>query len=137
MAWKQTLRSFGKRKMVLVWCVVLWGTAESAVRRPLDRGLCGYDSEGLAARWCAFMCWQIATARQTRSLALAVRDRFCRNMAIYWKPVPQRRKRLRHSKNAQQEISETAEAEVLAQGYTYPVRVSLVREEFPLKNMAI
>ena len=36
--------------------------------------------------------------------------------------------------NAQQEICETAEAEVLAQGYAYPVRVSLVREEFPFKK---
>ncbi|MBR3909913.1 MAG: stage II sporulation protein R, partial [Anaerotignum sp.] len=35
---------------------------------------------------------------------------------------------------AQQKICATAAAEVMEQGYEYPVRVSLVREEFPFKK---
>ena len=38
--------ALAKGKMVLACGGGAWGTAESAVRRPLDRGLCGYDSEG-------------------------------------------------------------------------------------------
>ena len=36
--------------------------------------------------------------------------------------------------NAKQAICETAAEEIAQQGYAYPVRVSIVREEFPFKK---
>ena len=69
-----------------------------------------------------------------QTLKLAVRDRVLQEYGDLLETCTSKEETLAALKNAQQEISETAEAEVLAQGYTYPVRVSLVREEFPFKK---
>ena len=69
-----------------------------------------------------------------QALKLAVRDRVLQEYGDLLETCTSKEETLAALKNAQQEISETAEAEVLAQGYTYPVRVSLVREEFPFKK---
>ena len=69
-----------------------------------------------------------------QTLKLAVRDRVLQEYGDLLETCTSKEETLAALKNAQQEISETAEAEVLAQGYAYPVRVSLVREEFPFKK---
>ena len=69
-----------------------------------------------------------------QTLKLAVRDRVLQEYGDLLEACTSKEETLAALKNAQQEISETAEAEVLAQGYAYPVRVSLVREEFPFKK---
>ena len=69
-----------------------------------------------------------------QTLKLAVRDRLLQEYGDLLETCTSKEETLAALKNAQQEISETAEAEVLAQGYAYPVRVSLVREEFPFKK---
>ena len=69
-----------------------------------------------------------------QTLKLAVRDRVLQEYGDLLVACTSKEETLAALKNAQQEISETAEAEVLAQGYAYPVRVSLVREEFPFKK---
>ena len=73
-------------------------------------------------------------SEEDQTLKLAVRDRVLQEYGDLLEACTSKEETLAALKNAQQEISETAEAEVLAQGYAYPVRVSLVREEFPFKK---
>lgn len=129
-----TQGALAKGKMVLACGGGAWGTAESAVRRPLDRGLCGYDSEGVGGKVVRFHVLANSDSEADQTLKLAVRDRVLQEYGDLLETCTSKEETLAALKNAQQEISETAEAEVLAQGYTYPVRVSLVREEFPFKK---
>ena len=64
-----------------------------------------------------------------QSLKLAVRDRVLREYGELLENCTDREQALTQLENAQQKITETAQAEVLEQGFSYPVR-----EEFPFKR---
>ena len=133
MAWKQTLRElWQKEKWYWLAAVVLGVLLSLLFAAHWTEGYADMIQKGIGGKVVRFHVLANSDSEADQTLKLAVRDRVCRNMAIYWKPVPRRRNACDTQKRTAGNF-ETAEAEVLAQGYTYPVRVSLVREEFPLK----
>lgn len=90
--------------------------------------------KGIGGKVVRFHVLANSDSEADQALKLAVRDRVLQEYGDLLETCTSKEETLAALKNAQQEISETAEAEVLAQGYTYPVRVSLVREEFPFKK---
>ena len=90
--------------------------------------------KGIGGKVVRFHVLANSDSEADQVLKLAVRDRVLQEYGDLLETCTSKEETLAALKNAQQEISETAEAEVLAQGYTYPVRVSLVREEFPFKK---
>ena len=90
--------------------------------------------KGIGGKVVRFHVLANSDSEADQTLKLAVRDRVLQEYGDLLETCTSKEETLAALKNAQQEISETAEAEVLAQGYTYPVRVSLVREEFPFKK---
>ena len=89
---------------------------------------------GVAAKVVRFHVLANSDSEADQQLKLAVRDRVLQEYGQLLQECESKEETLRALEQAQQEICETAMAEVIAQGYAYPVRVSLVREEFPFKK---
>ena len=89
---------------------------------------------GIAAKVVRFHVLANSDSKADQQLKLAVRDRVLQEYGQLLQECESKEETLRALEQAQQEICETAMAEVIAQGYAYPVRVSLVREEFPFKK---
>ena len=89
---------------------------------------------GIAAKVVRFHVLANSDSKADQQLKLAVRDRVLQEYGQLLQECESKEETLRALEQAQQEICETAMEEVIAQGYAYPVRVSLVREEFPFKK---
>ena len=89
---------------------------------------------GIAAKVVRFHVLANSDSEADQSLKLAVRDRVLQEYGALLENCGNKAETLCLLEEAEQEICETALAEVIAQGYNYPVRVSLVREEFPFKR---
>ncbi len=104
----------------------------SAVRRPLDRGLCGYDSEGIGGKVVRFhvLANSDSEADQTSSLRCAI------GFAGIWRFTGSLYLEGGNACGTQKRTAGNfgnGGGGGAGAGYAYPVRVSLVREEFPLK----
>lgn len=88
---------------------------------------------GIAAKVVRFHVLANSDSEADQALKLAVRDRVLQEYGALLERCTSKEETLAALENAQQEISETALACVREEGFGYPVRVSLVREEFPFK----
>ena len=135
MAWKQTLRElWQKEKWYWLAAVVLGVLLSLLFAAHWTEGYADMIQKGIGGKVVRFHVLANSDSEADQTLKLAVRDRVLQEYGDLLETCTSKEETLAALKNAQQEISETAEAEVLAQGYTYPVRVSLVREEFPFKK---
>lgn len=89
---------------------------------------------GISAKVVRFHVLANSDSEADQSLKLAVRDRVLAEYGTLLAECESKTETLSVLRQARQAICETATEEVAAQGYAYPVRVSLVREEFPLKQ---
>ena len=89
---------------------------------------------GIAAKVVRFHVLANSDREADQQLKLAVRDRVLQEYGHLLQECENKEETLQALEEVQQEICETAMAEVVAQGYDYSVRVSLVREEFPFKK---
>jgi stage II sporulation protein R len=135
MAWKQTLRElWQKEKWYWLAAVVLGVLLSLLFAAHWTEGYADMIQKGIGGKVVRFHVLANSDSEEDQTLKLAVRDRVLQEYGDLLEACTSKEETLAALKNAQQEISETAEAEVLAQGYAYPVRVSLVREEFPFKK---
>ena len=89
---------------------------------------------GIAAKVVRFHVLANSDSEKDQALKLAVRDRVLQEYGDLLETCENKEETLTALEHAKQEICETAAKEVVAQGYDYPVRVSIVREEFPFKK---
>lgn len=89
---------------------------------------------GIAAKVVRFHVLANSDREADQQLKLAVRDRVLQEYGHLLQECENKAETLQALEEVKQEICETAMAEVVAQGYDYSVRVSLVREEFPFKK---
>lgn len=135
MAWKQTLKElWQKEKWYWLAAVVLGVLLSLLFAAHWTEGYADMIQKGIGGKVVRFHVLANSDSEADQALKLAVRDRVLQEYGDLLETCTSKEETLAALKNAQQEISETAEAEVLAQGYAYPVRVSLVREEFPFKK---
>ena len=135
MDWKQTLRElWQKEKWYWLAAVVLGVLLSLLFAAHWTEGYADMIQKGIGGKVVRFHVLANSDSEADQALKLAVRDRVLQEYGDLLETCTSKEETLAALKNAQQEISETAEAEVLAQGYAYPVRVSLVREEFPFKK---
>ena len=89
---------------------------------------------GIAAKVVRFHVLANSDDEEDQVLKLAVRDRVLQEYGELLEKCENKEETLEALERMQQEICETAMEEVVDKGYDYPVRVSLVREEFPFKK---
>lgn len=89
---------------------------------------------GISAKVVRFHVLANSDDAEDQALKLVVRDRILQEYRTLLQDCGTKEESLKMLANAKQAIAETAAATVREQGYTYPVRVSLVREEFPMKQ---
>ena len=89
---------------------------------------------GIAAKVVRFHVLANSDSEADQNLKLAVRDRVLQEYGDLLETCENKEETLAALELAKQEICETAAKEVVAQGYDYPVRVSIVREEFPFEK---
>ena len=89
---------------------------------------------GIAAKVVRFHVLANSDSEADQNLKLAVRDRVLQEYGELLEECGSKAETLMALENAKQEICEIALQEVVEQGYDYPVRVSVVREEFPFKK---
>lgn len=133
--WKKTLLTLWKKEK-WYWCgAVIIGVAFSLMfGAHWTKGYSEMIQNGISAKVVRFHVLANSDSEADQALKLAVRDRVLQEYGDLLQGCESKEETLAALAEARQRISETAAAEVLAQGYEYPVRVSLVREEFPFKK---
>lgn len=89
---------------------------------------------GIAAKVVRLHVLANSDSEADQSLKLAVRDKVLQEYSDLLTECGSKAETLAVLENAKQAICETAAEEIAQQGYAYPVRVSIVREEFPFKK---
>lgn len=123
-----------KEKWVWLLAVVIGVVFSLIFGAHWTKGYSEMIQNGIAAKVVRFHVLANSDSEADQQLKLAVRDRVLQEYGQLLQECESKEETLRALEQAQQEICETAMAEVIAQGYAYPVRVSLVREEFPFKK---
>ena len=133
--WKMTLKELWKQEK-WYWCLaVVIGVSFSLVfAAHWTKGYSEMIQNGIGAKVVRFHVLANSDTEADQALKLAVRDRVLQEYGDLLTQCESKEETLVKLEQAQQEIGETARAVVLSQGYEYPVRVSLVREEFPFKK---
>ena len=133
--WKLTLKELWKKEK-WYWCMAIaLGLAFSAVfAAHWTKGYSEMIQNGIAGKVVRFHVLANSDTEADQALKLAVRDKVLQEYSDLLTACEDKEQTLAALETAQTEICETAAAEVAAQGYDYPVRVSLVREEFPFKK---
>lgn len=133
--WKQTIRELWKKeKWYWISAVAIGVVFTLLFAAHWTKGYSDMIQKGIGAKVVRFHVLANSDSEEDQALKLAVRDKVLQEYSDILTVCESKEETLTALENAQQEICETAEAEVLAQGYAYPVRVSLVREEFPFKK---
>lgn len=133
--WKDTFLVLWKKEK-WYWCgAVVLGVLFSLIfGAHWTKGYSEMIQNGIAAKVVRFHVLANSDTEADQSLKLAVRDRVLQEYGDLLQACENKAETLAVLEDARQKICETAAAEVQAQGYAYPVRVSLVREEFPFKK---
>ena len=133
--WKKTIQTLWKQEK---WCwigAVVIGLAFSAgFGARWTKGYSEVIQNGIAAKVVRFHVLANSDSKEDQALKLAVRDRILEEYGALLQGCDSKEETLAKLTDARQAIVETALAEIQEQGYAYPVRVSLVREEFPFKR---
>lgn len=115
----------------------LWALVVGVVLTAVILYASGYEARlqrGISAKVVRFHVLANSDSEEDQALKLAVRDRVLQEYADLLGECENKEETLAALEEAKQSISETALAEVREKGYAYPVRVSVVREEFPEKT---
>ncbi len=133
--WKEMLKILWKQEK-WYWCAaVIIGVAFSVgFGAHWTKGYSEMIQNGIAAKVVRFHVLANSDSEADQALKLAVRDRVLQEYADLLTQCESKEETLEQLEQARQAICETAQAEIFRQGYDYPVRVSLVREEFPFKQ---
>lgn len=121
-----------KEKWYWLWAIII-----GVVLTTIILYVSGYEArlqKGISAKVVRFHVLANSDSEKDQNLKLAVRDRVLQEYADLLGECENKTETLIALEEAKQNISETALAEIRAQGYAYPVRVSVVREEFPEKT---
>lgn len=133
--WKQTIIELWKKeKWYWIMAVALGVVFSLIFAAHWTKGYSDMIQKGIGGKVVRFHVLANSDTEADQALKLAVRDRVLQEYSDLLTVCENKEETLAALENAQQEICETAMAEVQAQGYAYPVRVSLVREEFPFKK---
>lgn len=133
--WKTELLALWQKEK-WYWCMaVVIGVMFSLIFGAYwTKGYSETIQNGISAKVVRFHVLANSDTEEDQNLKLAVRDKVLQEYGGLLQNCESKEETLAALEDAKQEICETAAAEVLAQGYDYPVRVSLVREEFPFKK---
>lgn len=133
--WKTELRALWKKEK-WYWCAaVVIGVLFSLIfGAHWTKGYSEMIQNGIAAKVVRFHVLANSDSEADQHLKLAVRDRVLQEYGDLLTECENKEETLAALEQAQQMICETAAEEVTARGYDYPVRVSLVQEEFPFKK---
>ncbi|MBM6829067.1 stage II sporulation protein R [Anaerotignum lactatifermentans] len=133
--WKERLKSLWKKEgrlflgaglLAVVFTVVFAGYVAK-----------GYAEEiisGISGKVVRFHVLANSDSAADQALKLAVRDRVLAEFGERLEDCTSKTETLDLLERSREEICRIAAGEVAAQGYTYPVRVWLVREDFPEKQ---
>lgn len=133
--WKQTiLELWKKEKWYWIFAIVLGVVFTLLFTAHWTKGYSDMIQKGIGGKVVRFHVLANSDSEEDQALKLAVRDRVLQEYSELLTVCTSKEETLAALEKAQQAICETAEAEVIARGYDYPVRVSLVREEFPFKK---
>lgn len=137
------MAGFGKIKWQELWQKEKWIWLGAAVlglcltmlvmtfwTKAYSRGI----QEGISGKVVRFHVLANSDTAEDQALKLAVRDRVLREYRSLLSECTSKEDTWKTLRSLRRSISETAQQEVWEKGYTYPVRVSLVREEFPFKQ---
>lgn len=132
---KAGLRALWEKEKWIWLLAVVFGVVFSLIfGAHWTKGYSEMVRNGIAAKVVRFHVLANSDREADQQLKLAVRDRVLQEYGHLLQKCENKAETLRALEEVQQEICETAMAEVVAQGYDYSVRVSLVREEFPFKK---
>lgn len=133
--WKTNLCKLWKKEKWYWLAAVVIGVLFSMIfGAHWTKGYSEMIQNGIAAKVVRFHVLANSDDTDDQSLKLAVRDRVLKEYGYLLETCENKEETLCMLEDVKQEICETALAEVSAQGYDYPVRVSVVREEFPFKK---
>ena len=133
--WKLTLRTlWEKEKWYWLGAVVIGVMFSLIFGAHWTKGYSEMIQNGISAKVVRFHVLANSDSEADQTLKLAVRDRVLREYGELLENCENKEETLAALEQAKQKICETAMQEVQEQGYDYPVRVSLVREEFPFKK---
>ena len=135
MDWKITLKTLWEKEKWYWLMAVIIGVLFSLIfGAHWTKGYSEMIQNGISAKVVRFHVLANSDSEADQNLKLAVRDRVLQEYGDLLETCENKEETLTALEHAKQEICETAAKEVVAQGYDYPVRVSIVREEFPFKK---
>lgn len=132
---KETLRQLWQKEKWYWLGAILIGLCFTAIFMAYQtKSYAQRMQDGIAAKVVRFHVLANSDSEADQALKLAVRDRVLAEYGNLLGECESKEETLAALTDAAQAISETALACVQEEGYAYPVRVSLVREEFPEKT---
>jgi len=133
--WKVKVQELWKREKWYWLTAVVIGVMFSLIfGAHWTKGYSEMIQNGISAKVVRFHVLANSDSEEDQALKLAVRDRVLQEYGDLLGECESKAETLTALEEVRQKICETALAEVTEQGYEYPVRVSLVREEFPFKK---
>ena len=133
--WKLTWKTLWEKEKWYWLMAVIIGVLFSLIfGAHWTKGYSEMIQNGIAAKVVRFHVLANSDSEADQNLKLAVRDRVLQEYGDLLETCENKEETLAALEHAKQEICETAAKEVVVQGYDYPVRVSIVREEFPFKK---
>ena len=133
--WKVTWKTLWEKEKWYWLMAVIIGVLFSLIfGAHWTKGYSEMIQNGIATKVVRFHVLANSNSEADQTLKLAVRDRVLQEYGDLLETCENKEETLTALEHAKQEICETAAKEVVAQGYDYPVRVSIVREEFHLKK---
>jgi len=132
--WKTIKELWKKEKWY--WCsaVVIGIAFSAAFGAHWTKGYSQMIQGGISAKVVRFHVLANSDSQEDQALKLKVRDRVLQEYGEILSSCNSKEETLAELGAVKEEICKTAQAEVIAQGYNYPVSVSIVREEFPFKR---
>lgn len=138
----ERIYQFGKlvkelwKKEKWYWCaaVVIGVCFSAAFGAHWTKGYSQMIQGGISAKVVRFHVLANSDSDEDQALKLKVRDQVLKEYGELLSACESKEETLAALSAAKEEICKTAQKEVIAQGYDYPVSVSLVREEFPFKR---
>ncbi len=133
--WKDLVIKLWKKEK-WYWCaaVVIGIALTAAFGAQWTKGYSQMIQGGISAKVVRFHVLANSDSDEDQALKLQVRDQVLKEYGEILSACESKEETLAALAAAQTEICKTAQRVILAQGYDYPVSVSLVREEFPFKR---
>ena len=133
--WKQTIIDLWKKEKWYWLMAVALGVVFALIfAAHWTKGYSDMIQKGIGGKVVRFHVLANSDSEADQALKLAVRDKVLQEYSDLLQVCESKEETLVALENAQAEICQTAAEEVISQGYDYPVRVSIVREEFPFKK---